>query len=97
MGEVETWQIASYLAMALGALYIALNLRAKGKKNAGRLSMLFTAGMGAYLITLGLFSILVREGRISSTIYAAMIWAFTLALIPMALYMMAKRGTRASA
>jgi hypothetical protein len=83
--------------MTLGALYIALNLRAKRKKNAGRLSILFTVEVGAYLITLGLFSILVREGRISSTMYAAVIWAFTLALIPMALYLVAKRGTRARA
>ena len=92
---MDTGLLAALLAMLMGAVYLLVELKHKFStpQRVSRLSWLFTLELGAYLITLGALTVLLRENRISVGIYALIIWAFTLTLIPMSLYLM-KKGVK---
>lgn len=92
---MDTGLLAALLAVLMGAVYLLVELKHKFStpQRASRLSWLFTLELGAYLITLGALTVLLRENRISVGIYATVIWAFTLTLIPMSLYLM-KKGVK---
>ncbi len=86
-------EIASYLAIAMGIVYLIVDLRSKRLTQTDRISMIFTIVMATYLIIAGMLTILQRKGTIGSGLYAAVIWAFVLTLLPMSLYLTNKKRT----
>jgi hypothetical protein len=93
---MEMWELASYLTIIMGFVYLVTDLRAKWG-HARRVSLLFTVELGSYLVVLGIMTILQRKGRISGEGYAAVIWAFFLALALTSVYLLGKRGRKTGA
>ncbi|QDA32350.1 hypothetical protein FH039_05265 [Thermococcus indicus] len=89
-------EIAALLAIVMGVVYLAVEVRQKLSSNRriSRISWIFTLELGAYLITMGMLTALLRQGRIDAGLYAAVIWAFALTLLPMSIYFMVKKGTK---
>ncbi len=88
--------ISALLAIVMGVVYLVAEVRQKlsytGKTS--RVSWIFTLELGAYLVTLGALTFLLRRERIDAALYAAVIWAFALTLLPMSIYLMVKKGTK---
>ncbi|AFL94459.1 hypothetical protein CL1_0247 [Thermococcus cleftensis] len=87
-------EIASYLAIAMGIVYLIVELRSKRLAQRDKISMIFTIEVGAYLIIVGILALLLRQGRIDAGLYAPVIWVFALTLLLMFIYIMEKKGTK---
>ncbi|NJE03186.1 hypothetical protein [Thermococcus sp. MV11] len=87
-------EIASYLAIAMGIVYLIVELRSKRLAQRDKISMIFTIEVGAYLIIVGILALLLRQGRIDAGLYAAVIWVFALTLLLMFIYIIEKKGTK---
>ncbi|NJE30915.1 hypothetical protein E3E38_07650 [Thermococcus sp. 18S1] len=89
-------EIAALLAIVMGVVYLVVEVRRKlsSPERASRVSWIFTLELGTYLITLGALTVLLRQDRIDAGLYATVIWAFTLTLLPMSIYLMVKKETK---
>ena len=89
---MEDWELAAWLSIVGGAIYILWEVLSEGWGKRGTASKILTLELGAYLITVGTLVILQRKGRISPELYGAVIWAFFLAIVPLSLYVLVKNG-----
>ncbi|WP_457750505.1 hypothetical protein [Thermococcus sp.] len=87
---MEGWELAAWLSIVLGVIYLLAEVLSGGWRKEGTASKIFTLELGVYLITVGILVILQRNGKISPDLYGAVLWAFFLTLVPLSLYVLVK-------
>ena len=91
---MEGWELAAWLSIVLGVIYLLVEVLSGGWGRRGTASKILTLELGAYLTTVGTLVVLLRRGTISPTVYGAVVWAFFLTLVPLSLYVLVKNRVR---